>query len=232
MNITKHILVAMMLSQGLLACGNRNPKVTPEPNPSASTTPVQSQVSASINPSLETNDAVIEEVNKLQDEGVLSDVMIMESYPVQISAKGPADVIKRLQAMAAGQSSQEQKVSFVTLSKRTSRIKDAGTKVVFDAASFDTLWLQHNGSTQQKPEVNFDSETVIAVFSGQKNTGGYLIEITRILQTGSQLNVYYKETSPGSEDLTSQVITSPAHLVKIPLSKSQKDFENVTFTAE
>ena len=109
---------------------------------------------------------------------------------------------------------------------------DAGTKVVSDAASFDTLWLQHNGSSQQKPEVDFDKETVLAVFSGQKKTGGYQIEITKISQSGSTLNVSYKETSPASSDLTSQVLTSPAHMVKISLSKSQNNFETVTFSAE
>lgn len=232
MKIQTPILLGTVLLQTLAGCGSRKPDVsTPSPSPSASSAPVTAQVSGRINPTLETNDAVLAEVQRLEKEGTLTDVVVMESYPVQISAKGPADVIKRLQDMAAGQTQSATNVPFETISKRTSRIEDAGTRVVADDASFATLWLQHNGSSQQKPEVDFNKQTVIAVFAGQKKTGGYDIEITKIVQTGKTLEVTYHESSPAPDSLTTQVLTSPSHLVTINLSKANGDFDTVTFTA-
>ncbi len=58
---------------------------------------------------------------------------------------------------------------------------------------------------------------VIAVFSGEKRTGGYGIEITRVEENFEKglLEVFFFEThsSPGS--IVIQALTQPYHIVKL-----------------
>lgn len=172
------------------ACGNRKGMPgddTPSPTPSASAS-VAATVTADINPTLDTNDAVLAEVEKLQDAGTLTDVVVRESFPVQITATGPQDVITRLQKMAAGESvdSQNAGIMITTIAKKTNGMnQDAEQVLATDAESFKTLWIKHNGSEEEMPTVDFDTEVVAAVFMGQKNTGGYAIEITKAELVGS-----------------------------------------------
>lgn len=121
-------------------------------------------------------------------------------------------------------------VSFEALSNGTSRIKTAGQRSVTDSEGFDTLWEEHSGSSAIKPQVDFESESVLAVFAGQKPTGGYSIKITSVSLDGKALQVKYHETSPAKGSLNSQVLTSPAHIVKI--GKAKADFSSVEFEAE
>jgi len=222
------------------ACGSREvqPSSSPSPAPSSQVnTHVNSsnntRISARINPTLETNDAVLAEVQRLEQAGTLSDVSVMESYPVQIQATGPSDVIQRLQTMASGQSqSGNTQVSFETLSSFNSRRSTAGTEAVSDASAFAALWLAHNGSANEQPSIDFSRQSVLAVFAGQKNTGGYSIRITSVSLQGRVLQVRYSESAPGSDQMVTQVISSPAHLVSIDLSQQAGDFDSVSFSKE
>ncbi len=49
--------------------------------------------------SAEQPDPVLERVLKLEKQGILSDVQIMESFPVQIRITGQSDIIKELESM-------------------------------------------------------------------------------------------------------------------------------------
>lgn len=223
-------LALITLLGGLLgACGSRDIP-NPTPSSSASSAPVDQMSTVTLRPSIETQDALIAEVQRLEQAGTLSNVSIMESYPVQIALTGPADVVQRLQAMAAGTGNTTgSSVSFESLSTVNSRRMSAGTEVVQSTAAWDTLWSAHNGSSDEQPEVDFSRQSVLAVFAGEKPTGGYSIRITGIQQQGSSLVVSYSETSPGPDAMVTQVITSPAHLVRIDLSQQQGDFETVSF---
>ena len=65
--------------------------------------PADSQVpqmqSATITGSAETPDPILERVRALEREGRVTDVMVMESFPVQIRLRASKDVIEELQAM-------------------------------------------------------------------------------------------------------------------------------------
>lgn len=54
---------------------------------------------ATIVGSAETPDPVLERVRALEREGRVRDVVVMESFPVQIRLRAPKDVIDELQAM-------------------------------------------------------------------------------------------------------------------------------------
>lgn len=49
--------------------------------------------------SAEHPDPVLEMVKELESKGVIKDVIVRESYPVQIQVTGPKDAIKLLQAI-------------------------------------------------------------------------------------------------------------------------------------
>ncbi|PIQ26932.1 hypothetical protein COW36_17015 [bacterium (Candidatus Blackallbacteria) CG17_big_fil_post_rev_8_21_14_2_50_48_46] len=227
--------LVFMLEPG---CGIRKPTTTPLPSaspsispsstPSSSPSPGSTMIQAKILPSIETNDAVVAEAQKLQAQGLLTDLIILESYPVQISAKGTPEAIQKLQNLAKGTTGSSA-LTLETLSTRSSRILSSENLAVSDEASWQELWLRHYGSNSDRPMVNFETETVLAVFAGQKRTGGYSIRITQVAIKGSELVVSYQETAPSSSNLVSQSLSSPAHLVKVRSSKLAGDFSSVRF---
>lgn len=88
------------------------------------------------------------------------------------------------------------------------------------------LWIKM-GYTRIAPIVDFNNDMVIAVFQGEKNTGGYSIEINRIIEKEKVIEVSVLETFPGRACMVTQALTSPYHVVK--LAKSDKEVKfNVT----
>src|SRR5882762_9192810 len=55
----------------------------------------------------------------------------------------------------------------------------------------------------------------VAVFQGQKTTGGYAVRINAIERRGDQLVVRATFGAPGPGAIVTQVLTSPAHVVSI-----------------
>jgi hypothetical protein len=56
---------------------------------------------------------------------------------------------------------------------------------------------------------------LIAAFQGQQRTGGYAIRITAVERRGDQLVVSATFTQPKPDDIVTQALTSPAHVVSI-----------------
>jgi PrcB C-terminal len=76
--------------------------------------------------------------------------------------------------------------------------------------------LSHDLSPNAKPApVDFTKSTVIGVFLGTRPTGGFSVEITGIERQGKELIVTWLEKKPGRDDMVTQVLTSPYHLVVI-----------------
>ncbi|MBT9547765.1 MAG: protease complex subunit PrcB family protein [Candidatus Sericytochromatia bacterium] len=222
----------------LLACGFRRPGNTPtptptasgssSPKPSSSPTALPGLITAEIRPTIESNDAVLAEMDRLKLSNEITDSIVRESFPVQITATGTPAAIQKLQKLAAGNTS-ETVLSFETLSTRSSRITSSQTQAVSDEEAWQTLWRQHMGSDADRPMINFEIETVLAVFSGQKRSGGHSVKITQVKKSGNELVVTYQETAPSSGNLVSQNLTSPSHLVKVRSSKLNGDFSSVRF---
>lgn len=77
------------------------------------------------------------------------------------------------------------------------------------------LWnmLESVGSL---PKVDFETNTVIAVFAGEQPTLGYDIRITKIEDSATARKVFVTLSKPGGSCITGQVITSPFHIVVVP----------------
>ncbi len=55
---------------------------------------------------------------------------------------------------------------------------------------------------------------VIAVFQGNRSTGGYAVEITQIVEKENSVEVFAKETSPSPDSMVTQAFTQPYRIVK------------------
>ncbi len=110
-------------------------------------------------------------------------------------------------------------VSFETIDKGSSSGIETEERLVIEtAADWDVLWTKHmslRSPAPSLPKVDFSRETVIAVFSGLKSTGGYSVEITGITTSDNELVIQYQETEPGPDDMVTEAETQPFHIIKI-----------------
>lgn len=90
--------------------------------------------------------------------------------------------------------------------------------VVEDQTGWEEVWSGMKGNTHPKPErpkVNFDTHTVIAVFMGRRMTGGHAVKITSI-EENDKLVVRVSESGPSPRAMVTMALTSPYHVVVVP----------------
>ena len=112
------------------------------------------------------------------------------------------------------------------LAGQRSEIKDARMVVARTPAEFDALWKQHN-PTQAEPAVNFDKQIVVAVFLGERSTGGTKVELTLMNDPldSSKLVVFYKEVPPAKSGFATQVVCAPFEIRAVAKSYAAVTFE-------
>jgi len=64
------------------------------------------------------------------------------------------------------------------------------------------------------PMVDFNKNNVVALFMGQKSTGGYSINVRKISVDGDTTTVYVKTTEP--EGMATMALTAPYTITIIP----------------
>jgi hypothetical protein len=126
-------------------------------------------------------------------------------------------------------------IDFTTISRGADSGYQSSSQMVIDNQErWVDLWQQHTCNTEPPPpvpQVDFTSYNVVAVFAGEKCTGGYSVEIlaveTRNFQTKDLLSlmiiVEYRQPKPG--DFVTEGMTYPYHMIKIP----QIDVSKVVF---
>ena len=87
-SLIKNVLLNIFLCLSSLACSQTD---------TDSVSQKTDTVSVTIVGSAEHPDPVLERVTSLERQGVLKNVVIMESFPVQIKLTGPADIVKELE---------------------------------------------------------------------------------------------------------------------------------------
>ena len=90
-------------------------------------------------------------------------------------------------------------------------------------ADWTALWKKH-ASTDSNfpplPAIDFTKEIAVAVFLGEKPTGGHDIEITSVERSGDNLVVSFVERSPQPGGVVTQAFTQPFHIVRVAAQSS------------
>ena len=124
------------------------------------------------------------------------------------------------------------RVDFTTIAQGTySAYPTASQLAIASPAEWLDLWQQHSSDEippPPVPEVDFTQYRVIAVFAGEKPTGGYSVEIISVETTNSLLVITVKYRQPGAEDIVTEAMTHPYHIIQMPLmTVEQVVFERV-----
>jgi hypothetical protein len=67
------------------------------------------------------------------------------------------------------------------------------------------------------PTIDFETNNVVALFMGQKNTGGYSISVSAVTLSEDMATVQYVQTAP--QDIATMALTQPYCIAKISKSK-------------
>ena len=112
-------------------------------------------------------------------------------------------------------------VAFATVDQGfSSGMRDRRFIAIKTQKEWESLWREHKSAgspSKAVPAVDFKQEMLVGVFSGERSTGGYGIEITKIEEdlAKNQLNVYFRETGPPPGSMVVQMLTQPYHIVKL-----------------
>ncbi|MGI5460099.1 protease complex subunit PrcB family protein [Streptomyces sp. CA-249302] len=101
-------------------------------------------------------------------------------------------------------------------------------EAVKDQESWDVLWRNISGNRIPPPEppaVDWASSMVLFVAIGTRNTGGYSVEITRLVREDDVVRVEARETRPGPRQPVTCAITEPFHAVTLPLQPDGVRFD-------
>ena len=113
---------------------------------------------------------------------------------------------------------QPKEVAFTVLARGDhSTVEERKNLFISDAAEFEKIWKQIHPE-DPLPDVNFATESVIALFAGQKSSGGYTIAVEKIVDFKDTETVSILLTEPGAECLVTQALTTPFELIKLPAS--------------
>ncbi len=76
------------------------------------------------------------------------------------------------------------------------------------------------------PKIDFEKEMVVAVFMGERSSGGYEIEIRKIIKTEKEIVVEVEEKEPSPESLQSMALIQPYHIVVVKSSPLPVRFQH------
>ena len=126
--------------------------------------------------------------------------------------------------MAAAQRtpSPANQVPFQTLEKGFhSGVRESLQIVIRAQAEWKDLWQRHastKATPPPPPVIDFNKETVVGVFLGEKPTGGYDIEIVSAERIDGTLLISFAEKSPQSGAILTQALTQPFHIVRVAIN--------------
>ena len=95
-------------------------------------------------------------------------------------------------------------------------------EVITGQAQFRHLWSRFDAGAP--PALDFTRETAIAVFMGERPTGGYAIHVDSVTRSDGELLVAVVLQAPGSECMTTQAFTQPYEMVSVPTGPIRADF--------
>lgn len=96
-----------------------------------------------------------------------------------------------------------------------SGVNEPGGRVIKNLTEWQTLVGEVMGESTVASAVDFNKDMVIAVYAGEKPSGGYAIQVKRIELSPTEIVVSAKVIAPNPGDATITVLTSPFQWVKV-----------------
>lgn len=120
-------------------------------------------------------------------------------------------------------------VPFTSLASGTRSTVDTRVNYfITSSTQLNELWKMVDAKGQP-PKVDFTKEAVIAVFAGQQPTGGYAIQVSKIMDSTSRL-VSVTIQKPDSTCKPKATATMPYELVTIPATTLPLAHEDISTT--
>ncbi len=134
----------------------------------------------------------------------------------------PFSTMEECQKVCETSVTSEGEMRFETIDKKEfSSYKERKNFVIRNINEWKSLLSKIDYSVKIPPEIDFDKEMIIVAFQGEFPTGGYDIEITKIVENKNNIEVFVKEVSPGRSCMVTMAFTAPYHIVKV--QKSDKE---------
>jgi hypothetical protein len=123
-------------------------------------------------------------------------------------------------------------VHFRTIARGANSGYPTASQLVIDnPKEWASVWQQHTSNiipSPPVPDVDFTDNKVVAVFMGEKRTGGYSVEILTVETKSSEqkdlasLVITVADRQPKPGEIVQEVITHPYHIITIPQSAANK----------
>jgi hypothetical protein len=91
-------------------------------------------------------------------------------------------------------------------------------QLITDIDTFVAAWNRANGSDlaiPPLPDVDFDRETIVAAFIGDRPTGGYRVDVLGVDREEGELFIDLVERAPVADAVTTQALTSPWVMIRV-----------------
>jgi hypothetical protein len=108
----------------------------------------------------------------------------------------------------------------------SSGIRELSWTVVRTSREWLVVWARHVRTVGAvvPPPVDFSREMVVGIFAGERETGGFQVEITVVERTASGLRVLYRVREPEPGAVLTQALTQPYHLIRLARDDGQVTF--------
>lgn len=93
---------------------------------------------------------------------------------------------------------------------------ESGTRVLRDTDEWISLWKELGREPPQP--VDFSRHIAVAIFAGERRSGGYNLRVVNVRAESGRLLVDYIEEAPAAGAITTQALTSPWVVTVIPRS--------------
>jgi hypothetical protein len=113
------------------------------------------------------------------------------------------------------------------LTQHNSGFDEPAELVIRDRAALEAAWARVFNQVQGNPPpaVDFAKETVILVALGTRSTGGHSVHVDAVTRTVGGAVVRYTATRPGDGCMSTQSLTSPVDVVRMPHIEGTVRFE-------
>jgi hypothetical protein len=109
-----------------------------------------------------------------------------------------------------------------------SDVKAPATRTLKTEAEWDAFWKQ---AQREKPRpLDLAREMAVAIFLGERRTGGYTVEIASAGARDGKWVVHYRELAPPPGGMVTQALTQPWAVAIVPRSDLPVVFEKMPAT--